>query len=700
MPPPPARETPEIFSCPHLRASFCFGGQLLTVLPGNVRAGDRPLVELLSVREVLLSSDEGSREFVEAVDESPGPFIPGDTPKSSVVGFASKQAQLCREKRQSLGTDGDGGGGDQAEQLEDEVLFWEFLVLLCQQNGSVMPSDVVDLLMRDRALDLKSATHFGAQGQVGALDALRQLLLSGRKKDALDFACSKSLWGHALMLASRMDDQSRTYVVNRFTASLTSTDPLNTFYTLLLGRTPSSVKPEGLSRAGDWRPHLSMILANKVSKAENTSVVTLGDSLMAKGRLHAAHLCYHLADVHFGCYGDKVTRYSLLGVDHTGTKVGDYPRPRDLHMMEVFEYAMSLTNQDFSLPAFQLFKLLHVYRLAEYGFPKVALRYCEQIGLCVARGMDKYLPTFLTSLVGLSVRLHHLTWAEYGCVEAEPPSWLGRLQRAVEELLSSDYSPNLLSPSPAFSSVSQTYSSHSNQPHQQLVIGLQRDSPHLTVPQVSSLSTTSRTKEGSALATDREAKAGGVSSGDVAGFYPGQAASQLVPVAGEGGAVVGGVVSAGQGQEGGQEAVQQDVGQPFSQGVPTQQSDGQFQQQSVGLPAFAAGPTGDGVGSGQDPGGYYYPPSSSSLQGQGEGFGVSGAADGPPQINQPESSQQGFGVSQQPPVSHSADSQLVGSNSDTGGYFGQSQSMPGECVCSASVYNTYVSHCQWVSCRI
>ena len=44
------------------------------------------------------------------------------------------------------------------------------------------------------------------------------------------------------MLASRMDDQSRTYVVNRFTASLQTSDPLSTFYTLMLGRMPSVAK--------------------------------------------------------------------------------------------------------------------------------------------------------------------------------------------------------------------------------------------------------------------------------------------------------------------------------------------------------------------------------------------------------------------------------------------------------------------------
>ena len=61
-------------------------------------------------------------------------------------------------------------------------------------------------------------------------------------QDALEYACSRSLWGHALMLASGMEEQGRTYVVNRFTASMMTSDPLNTYYTLMLGRTPSAVK--------------------------------------------------------------------------------------------------------------------------------------------------------------------------------------------------------------------------------------------------------------------------------------------------------------------------------------------------------------------------------------------------------------------------------------------------------------------------
>lgn len=39
------------------------------------------------------------------------------------------------------------------------------------------------------------------------------------------------------------------------------------------------IQPEGLSRAGDWRAHLAMIIANKTSTKDNSNITFLGDSL-------------------------------------------------------------------------------------------------------------------------------------------------------------------------------------------------------------------------------------------------------------------------------------------------------------------------------------------------------------------------------------------------------------------------------------
>ncbi len=443
-PPPTPRQTPELFVHPHVRASFGFGGQLVTILPKK----HSHLIEISLVKDLMQDDDIESKTLDECVKAFPGPFLPGSTSKSTVVQYACKEMKKVQEKVTNFVGDSLG-----LKKLEDEALLWEFLLLLCRQNGVILPTDISDLLVRDSPLSVNSSLHLGTGDREEALSSLRDLLLAGQRKDALELACSRCLWGHALMLA---DEQSRNYVVNRFTASLSSLDPLGTFYTLLLGRMPSAVKVDGLQRAGDWRQHLAMVLANRLSQLDTNAIVSMGDALLNRDRLHAAHLCYFLGDVRFGCYGDQSSKYTLLGVDASNTHATVYPNPQNLRKMEVFEYAMSLSKKDFSLPGFQMYKFLFTLKLLEVGYTAQALRYCEQIGTSVAKGPKQYTPVFLNSLVDVSVKLHHLT-SPYSVVENELPSWLANLDVCVREIASSDYTPHVFSPSPAFSSVSQTY---------------------------------------------------------------------------------------------------------------------------------------------------------------------------------------------------------------------------------------------------
>ena len=461
-PPVILRRTPELFAHPHVRASFGPGGTLVVVLPHNLRAFQRAEVELSHVSESI-GNTELAAGFVETVSEFPGPLMPGETPKSVAVGYATSQAEQCCVKQQV--EEGEDGDAEKAKELCDEALLWDFLVLLCQQNGVVVASDISELLTREKMTEIPSRTHMGSGNQEDALESIRQLLIAGRKRDALELACSRCLWGHALMLASKMDEQSRTYVINRFTASLITTDPLSTFYTLMLGRTPSAVKPDGLRRAGNWRPHLAMILANRSNKLDNISIVTMGDSLLESGRLCAAHFCYHLADTQFGPYGSITSKYLLLGVQNSLLSCGRYPRPEYLRKMEVFEYAMSLGKHEFVLPHFQVFKYLLALQLTQAGMISKAFKYCEQIAAFISRSPGKFPPTLLHLVGELSTQLHHLNHP-HGVVETELPSWLLHLQQTASDVLAGNYASSTRStPSPAFSSVSQAYGARQNVQH-------------------------------------------------------------------------------------------------------------------------------------------------------------------------------------------------------------------------------------------
>ena len=65
----------------------------------------------------------------------------------------------------------------------------------------------------------------------------RDYLLFGHQKEGLEYAMAHGLWGHALFLASKMDDE-RTYsqVMLRFANGLMVNDPLQTLYQYMTGK--------------------------------------------------------------------------------------------------------------------------------------------------------------------------------------------------------------------------------------------------------------------------------------------------------------------------------------------------------------------------------------------------------------------------------------------------------------------------------
>ena len=70
----------------------------------------------------------------------------------------------------------------------------------------------------------------------------RSYLLHGNKQEGLEFAMKAGLWGHALFLASKMDQRTYAGVMTRFANGLAVNDPLQTLYQLMSARMPSSMK--------------------------------------------------------------------------------------------------------------------------------------------------------------------------------------------------------------------------------------------------------------------------------------------------------------------------------------------------------------------------------------------------------------------------------------------------------------------------
>ena len=70
----------------------------------------------------------------------------------------------------------------------------------------------------------------------------RSYLLHGNKQEGLEFAMNVGLWGHALFLASKMDQRTYANVMTRFANGLAVNDPLQTLYQLMSARIPAAMK--------------------------------------------------------------------------------------------------------------------------------------------------------------------------------------------------------------------------------------------------------------------------------------------------------------------------------------------------------------------------------------------------------------------------------------------------------------------------
>ncbi|XP_030362694.1 protein transport protein Sec16A isoform X7 [Strigops habroptila] len=414
--------TPEKFSVPHICARFGPGGFLIKVLPNLPSEGQPALVEIHSMETMLQHSPEQEEMRV-----FPGPLAKDDTHKVDVINFAQNKATQCFKNENLI-------------DKESASLLWDFIVLLCRQNGTVVGTDLAELLLRDHktvwlpgkspneanlidftneALEQveeesgEAQLSFLTDNLLTTIDSLeketerfRELLLYGRKKDALESAMKHGLWGHALLLASKMDSRTHARVMTRFANSLPINDPLQTVYQLMSGRMPAASTCCGDEKWGDWRPHLAMVLSNLTNNVdlESRTIATMGDTLASKGLLDAAHFCYLMAQVGFGVYTRKTTKLVLIGSNHSLPFL-KFATNEAIQRTEAYEYAQSLGTQPGCLPNFQVFKFIYACRLAEMGLAAQAFHYCEVISRTVLKDPHYYSPVLIDQLIQMSSQL-------------------------------------------------------------------------------------------------------------------------------------------------------------------------------------------------------------------------------------------------------------------------------------------------------
>ncbi|KAM6327605.1 protein transport protein Sec16B [Podargus strigoides] len=460
----PTPVVPLKFSLPHVAVCFGAGGQLVLVCPHRPAKGQLAHVELHSLEVIL----HGTKEL-EELQAFPGPLAREDLHKVDVMAFCQQKiATSC-----DLST----------QRGRDSALLWKLLVLLCRQNGSMVGSDTAELLMQDCRRQKYKKTNPGANligltddewmsRQPGTLDLITgevppvvetqaqivekftKLLYYGRKKDALVWAMRNQLWGHALFLSSKMDPRTYSWVLTGFTSTLATNDPLQTLFQLMSGRIPQAALCCGDATWGDWRPHLAVMLSNKVGDMElnHRAIVTMGDTLAGRGAVEAAHFCYLMADTPFGYFGAKADRMALLGSSHrplpslpgqrpsrgwkSSSTASSYDSPSPSFSPSRRDSQASSSPLSALLPSPEVYKLLYASRLADYGLPAQALQYCEQIATALLHQDPASHPVLAQQVVKLAERLKLsdpllLEMPEQD--QALEPDWLVQLRACCRE---------------------------------------------------------------------------------------------------------------------------------------------------------------------------------------------------------------------------------------------------------------------------
>ncbi|XP_069890499.1 protein transport protein Sec16B [Dipodomys merriami] len=442
-------KAPLKFYVPHVSVSFGPGGQLVCVCPNSPLDGQTAIVELHSM-EVILNDSEDQEEM----RSFSGPLIREDVHKVDIMTFCQHKAAQSHKS--------------ETPQSRDSALLWQLLVLLCRQNGSMVGSDIAELLMQD----CKKLEKYKRQAPVANLinltdedwpvmnsgnrnlltgeipptvetpaqvvEKFTKLLYYGRKKEALEWAMKNHLWGHALFLSSKMDPRTYNWVMSGFTTTLALNDPLQTLFQLMSGRIPQAATCCGDRQWGDWRPHLAVILSNQAGDLElyQRAIVTMGDTLAGKGLLEAAHFCYLMAHVPFGHYPVKTDHLVLLGSSHSQEFL-KFATTEAIQRTEIFEYCRMLGHAKSFIPAFQVYKLLYASRLADYGLVSQALHYCEAIGAAVLSQAESTHPVLLVELIKLADKLKlsdPLVLERRRGDREQEPDWLVQLRKLHQEL--------------------------------------------------------------------------------------------------------------------------------------------------------------------------------------------------------------------------------------------------------------------------
>ncbi|CAI0504331.1 unnamed protein product [Linum tenue] len=437
---------------PHALVSFGFGGKLVVMKDstlGNTSFGTQDAgggsISVMNLMEVVSGSSPDNMSTVGGTScnyfrplcqqSFPGPLVGGNVGSKDFNKWIDERIANCESP--------------DMDYRKGEVLklLLSLLKIACQHYGKLRSPFGSDTSSKESdtpesaVAKLFSSTkkQFNEYGTLSncllnlpsesqlraSASEVQNLLVSGRKKEALQYAQEGQLWGPALVLASQLGDQFYVDTVKQMALrQLLPGSPLRTLCLLIAGQpaevfssgtrsdggpfgaavgTQQPLQPGANSMLDDWEQNLALITANR-TKDDELVIIHLGDCLWKdRSEIVAAHICYLVAEANFESYSDTA-RMCLIGADHW-----KHPRtfasPEAIQRTELYEYSKVLGNSQFILQPFQPYKLVYAYMLAEVGRVSDSLKYCQAVSKSLKTGRAPEIETWKQLLSSLEERI-------------------------------------------------------------------------------------------------------------------------------------------------------------------------------------------------------------------------------------------------------------------------------------------------------
>ncbi|KAL9246834.1 hypothetical protein vseg_020325 [Gypsophila vaccaria] len=438
---------------PHALVAFGFGGKLLVMketssagfsLHGSKDAEGHSLsvhnlTEVVGANTGPSGTAACSSSYFQSLcrQSFPGPLVGGNAGSKELNRWIDERIANCEAMSRS-----DGKG-------EAPKLLLSLLKIACQHYGKLRSfgadaglkdSDLPESAVASLFASVKrSSDQFGQNSAIAnclitlpsdariqaTASEVQKLLISGRKREALQRAQEGQLWAFALILARELGDQFYADTVKQMAVSqLVAGSPLRTLC-LLIAKKPEevfsnnvmhsgnlpgavAVSPQheqsaGYSMLANWEENLAVITANRTEN-DNLVITHLGDSLWKeKNDVTSAHICYLIAEADFELYSDT-SRLCLIGADHWNFP-RTYASPQAIQRTELFEYAKVTGNSQFALLPLQPYKIIYAHMLAEIGRVSDSLKYCQAVSKVLKAGRSPEMDILKQLLSSLEDRI-------------------------------------------------------------------------------------------------------------------------------------------------------------------------------------------------------------------------------------------------------------------------------------------------------